>query len=113
MTVGMGGSVSPGGRKEQAFPVAEEELGADGGLELLHACGDVRGHAVQLASGLYDAAFLDDGLEDLERGEIHGVICSLLENDTFLIIQFRGLCRDLSIRAWMLELIASRPFLLR
>src|SRR5438270_11512497 len=56
----------------KALAVAVEQRDPHGGLKLLDARADVGGHAVQLARSLDDAAFLHDGLEHLQIGEVHG-----------------------------------------
>src|SRR5258706_5160798 len=50
---------------------SQEELGSELLFELFDPGRNVRGHAVQLRRSLVDAALLDHGFEDLERGEIH------------------------------------------
>jgi hypothetical protein len=56
----------------QPLPVAMEQSYAERRLELLDPRRDARGHPMQLARRFDDAAFIDDGFEDLEIDEIHG-----------------------------------------
>ena len=58
-------------RQMKALAVAVEQRDAHSGLKLLDARADVGGHAVQLVRSLDDAAFLHDGLEHLQIGEVH------------------------------------------
>jgi hypothetical protein len=64
-------STPRGAPLHEAPLVAVKERRAQARLELLHARGDVRLHAVQARGGLGDAARLRDGLEDLQRDEVH------------------------------------------
>src|SRR5947207_819141 len=59
------------GGERQAPLVAVKQRRAEALLELLDARGDVRLHAVQPRGSLGDAAGLRDGLEDVQRGEVH------------------------------------------
>jgi hypothetical protein len=78
----------------EALAVAVEQRDTHGGLKLLDARADVGGHAVQLARSLDDAAFLHDGPEHLQIGEVH-CRCSevilryyQIENNLSLIIHY-------------------------
>src|SRR5436305_5037500 len=80
----------------KALAVAVEQRDPHGGLELPDARADVGRHAVQLVRGLDDAAFLDDGPEHLQVGEVHpgspdAVAKSFqIENNSFSVIHYSG-----------------------
>jgi hypothetical protein len=76
---------------------AEEQLGAEALLELLHAGGHVRRHAVEAARRLGDAALLGDRLEDLECGQVD---VSHIENSHITIIHFYARETSGRLGAW-------------
>jgi len=63
----------------------QKQLGAQALLELLHAGGHVRLHAVEPSRRFRDGALLGDSLEDLQSGQVD---VSHIENDYISIIHF-------------------------
>src|SRR5262245_56515259 len=60
-----------GRREMQALALADEQIDAQLGLELAHARGHVRLHAVEPLGRARHAAGLHDRAEDMEIGEVH------------------------------------------